>query len=57
MALYIVSMKAAHLLEATTRSSTILGFGRFLKSIFFLDFIPSLTSFSGFLTIVSLLSQ
>ena len=57
MALYIVPMKAARLLEASTKSSTILGYGRFLKSIFSLDFIPSLTSFSDFLTTVSLLSQ
>ena len=34
MALYMVLMKAARLLEASTRSSTILGYGRFLKSIF-----------------------
>ena len=57
MALYIVQMKAARLLKASTRSSTLSGYGRFLKSIFFLDFISSLTSFSGFLAIVSLLSQ
>ena len=57
MALYIVPMKAARLLKASTRSSTISGYGRFLKSIFFLDFIPSLTIFSDFLAIVSSLSQ
>ena len=57
MALYIVPMKAAHLLEASTRSSTLFRYGRFLKSIFFLDFIPSLTIFSGFLAIVSPFSQ
>ena len=45
MALYIVPMKAARLLKASTRSSTILGYGRFLKSTFLLDFIPILTIF------------
>ena len=39
MALNIVPMKAARLLEASTRSSTISGYVRFLKSILFLDFI------------------
>ena len=57
MALYIVPMKEARLLEASTRSSTISGYGRFLKSTFFLDFIPSLTIFSDFLAIVRSLSQ
>ena len=57
MALYIVPMKATRLLEASTRNSTILGFGRFLKSTFFMDFIPSLTIFSDFLANVSFLFQ
>ena len=57
MALYIVPMKAARLLEASTRSSTISGYGRFLKFIFFLDLIYDLTNlFCGFLAIVRSLS-
>ena len=46
MALYIIPVKAARLLEASTRSSTISEYGRFLKFIFFLDFICDLTIFS-----------
>ena len=62
MALYVVPMKAARLLEASTKSSTILGYGTFLKSTFlffsfFLDFFRDLTIFSDFLAIMSSLSQ
>ena len=56
MALYIVPMKAARLLEASTRSSTISRYGRFFEIYLFLDFFPSLTIFSNFLVIVSFLS-
>ena len=48
MALYIVLMKAARLLEASTRSSNISGYGRFLKFTFFLDFSRDLTIFLWF---------
>ena len=54
MAFYIVPMKAARLLEASTRSSTISGYGRFVEIYLFLD--SGLTIFFNFLVIVSSLS-
>ena len=48
MALYIVLVKAARLLEASTRSSTISGYVRFLKSTLFLDLFLFLFLFLNF---------